>query len=108
MFRFRENQCQLLIVTDVAARGVDIPLLDIAINFHFPSKPKLFIHRVGKAFLKKKIKFFLGRVARAGKTGTSFSLIAPDELAYIADLFLYLGRPLLFADSNNKLNDNRK
>lgn len=48
--RFRMGECSLMIVTDVAARGVDIPLLDIAINFHFPPKPKLFVHRVGRLF----------------------------------------------------------
>ncbi|VDM46071.1 unnamed protein product [Toxocara canis] len=86
--RFRNKQCSLLIVTDVAARGVDIPLLDIAINFHFPSKAKLFVHRVG-------------RVARAGKKGRSYSLVSADELPYLADLFLFLGRPLNFAESHS-------
>uniref|UniRef100_A0A914YDF8 RNA helicase n=1 Tax=Panagrolaimus superbus TaxID=310955 RepID=A0A914YDF8_9BILA len=82
--RFRNKQCMLLVVTDVAARGVDIPLMDNAINVHFPAKSKLFIHRVG-------------RVARAGKFGTSYSLVSPDEMPYVLDLFLFLGRPLKLA-----------
>jgi len=46
--RFRNtSECSLLVVTDIAARGVDIPLLDYAVNWHFPSRPKLFVHRVG-------------------------------------------------------------
>uniref|UniRef100_A0A1I7Z8I9 ATP-dependent RNA helicase n=1 Tax=Steinernema glaseri TaxID=37863 RepID=A0A1I7Z8I9_9BILA len=44
---FRDKKVNLLVVTDVAARGVDIPLLDNAINYNFPPKAKLFVHRVG-------------------------------------------------------------
>jgi len=81
-----------LIVTDVAARGVDIPLLDNAINVHFPEKPKLFVHRVG-------------RVARAGKVGSAFCLVSYEELAYLIDLFLFLGRDLKFTTTEDEYPD---
>ncbi|VDO23616.1 unnamed protein product [Haemonchus placei] len=87
--RFTEKKSNILIVTDVAARGVDIPLLDTVINLHFPPKAKLFVHRVG-------------RVARAGRSGTAISLVAPDEMPYLADLFLFLGKPMRFARDDDK------
>ncbi|TKR63110.1 hypothetical protein L596_026985 [Steinernema carpocapsae] len=86
--RFRDKMCNLLVVTDVAARGVDIPLLDNAINYNFPPKSKLFVHRVG-------------RVARAGNVGRSYSLVSPDEMPYLVDLFLFFGRPLKFATGDS-------
>lgn len=46
--KFQNGSVKVLIVTDVAARGIDIPQLDYVINYNFPAKPKLFVHRVGK------------------------------------------------------------
>ena len=71
----------MLVTTDVAARGLDIPLLDNVINYDFPGKPKLFIHRAGRA-------------ARAGRKGSAYSLLIREELPYLLDLHLFLSRPL--------------
>ncbi|XP_043274262.1 ATP-dependent RNA helicase DDX54 [Venturia canescens] len=78
--KFQSGKAKVLIVTDVAARGIDIPHLDNVINFNFPAKSKLFVHRVG-------------RCARAGRTGTAYNIVAPDEYAYLLDLHLFLGLP---------------
>uniref|UniRef100_A0A3P8Y9Q4 ATP-dependent RNA helicase DDX54 n=1 Tax=Esox lucius TaxID=8010 RepID=A0A3P8Y9Q4_ESOLU len=82
--KFVHRKAMVLIVTDVAARGIDIPLLDNVINYNFPSKAKLFLHRVG-------------RVARAGRSGASYSLVCTDEIPFLYDLHLFLGRPLQLA-----------
>uniref|UniRef100_A0A671YGW7 RNA helicase n=1 Tax=Sparus aurata TaxID=8175 RepID=A0A671YGW7_SPAAU len=82
--KFVHRKAMVLIVTDVAARGIDIPLLDNVINYNFPSKPKLFLHRVG-------------RVGRAGRSGRAYSMICQDEMPLVYDLHLFLGRPVQFA-----------
>ncbi|CAB1429228.1 unnamed protein product [Pleuronectes platessa] len=82
--KFVHRKAMVLIVTDVAARGIDIPMLDNVINYNFPSKAKLFLHRVG-------------RVGRAGRSGRTYSLICPDEMPFVYDLHLFLGRPVVFA-----------
>lgn len=46
--KFQTGSVRTLIVTDIAARGIDIPQLDVVINYTFPAKSKLFVHRVGQ------------------------------------------------------------
>ena len=90
--KFFMKKVNVLLVTDVAARGMDVPLLDNVINFNFPPKPKLYVHRVG-------------RVARAGKTGTAYSLIGGDEIGFLFDLYLFLGKDLSIVTPTNPGSD---
>ena len=89
---FRNGKKPIMVVTDVAARGVDIPMCDHVIHYHFPPSPKLFVHRSG-------------RVARAGRIGFCFALVEPDELPYMVDLHLFLGRRLCTADGSSDTNN---
>ncbi|KAB2040485.1 hypothetical protein ES319_D02G086400v1 [Gossypium barbadense] len=88
--KFRSRKTMLLIVTDVAARGIDIPLLDNVINWDFPPKPKIFVHRVGRA-------------ARAGRTGTAFSFVTSEDMPYLLDLHLFLSRPIRAAPTEEEV-----
>jgi len=90
LLRFREGIVKLLIVTDVAARGIDIPLLDNVINYDFPPSSKTFVHRVG-------------RVARAGRRGRAWSMVTFDELPYLLDLQLFLGKKLVYGSQVSSL-----
>jgi ATP-dependent RNA helicase DeaD len=66
MKRFREGQAELLVATDVAARGLDIPDVTHVINYDVPGDPEGYIHRIG-------------RTGRAGRAGLAISLITPRE-----------------------------
>lgn len=79
---FRKGKSNILVVTDVAARGIDIPVLANVINYDFPPQPKVFVHRVG-------------RTARAGQRGWAYALVRESDLPYLLDLQLFLGRRLV-------------
>ncbi len=70
MRRFRTRQIQLLVATDVAARGIDVADLTHIIHYNLPDDPEVYIHRSG-------------RTGRAGKTGTSQVLVTPSEATKI-------------------------
>ena len=76
-------------MTDVAARGIDIPVLANVINYDFPSQPKIFVHRVG-------------RTARAGQRGWSYSLVRDTDAPYLLDLQLFLGRRLVLGQEGTE------
>ena len=76
---FRSGESSILVVTDVAARGIDIPILSNVINYDFPSEPKIFVHRVG-------------RTARAGQRGWAYSLVTVHDAPLFCELVAFLGR----------------
>jgi ATP-dependent RNA helicase DDX54/DBP10 len=82
MDQFRRGITSILVVTDVAARGIDIPVLENVVNYDFPQGARIFVHRVG-------------RTARAGRQGWAWSFITNAELPFLLDLQLFLGRPLI-------------
>lgn len=63
---FRSHQAAVLVATDVAARGLDIPLVEHVIHYDLPRSLEVFVHRAG-------------RTARANRNGLSFSLVAPRD-----------------------------
>ncbi|WP_338357363.1 DEAD/DEAH box helicase [Yeosuana marina] len=71
--QFKNNEVSILIATDVAARGIDINSLDAVINFDLPNVPETYVHRIG-------------RTARAGNTGTSYSFCSADEKTYVTSI----------------------
>ena len=85
---FRTGMTNILVVTDVAARGIDIPVLGNVINYDFPAQPKIFVHRVG-------------RTARAGQRGWSYSLVRESDAPYLLDMQLFLGKRLILGRANS-------
>ncbi|MBP5364730.1 MAG: DEAD/DEAH box helicase [Bacteroidales bacterium] len=73
MQRFRMKHLQLLVATDVAARGIDVTDLTHVINYNLPDDPEVYIHRSG-------------RTGRAGKKGVSISIIHSKEMGRIKQI----------------------
>lgn len=78
---FKAGRRSILVATDVAARGLDIPSVDIVINYDIPVDSKSYIHRVG-------------RTARAGRSGKSISLVSQYDLELILRIEEVLGKKL--------------
>ena len=71
--KFKNNEVNILIATDVASRGIDIEDLDVVINFDLPNISETYVHRIG-------------RTGRAGKKGTSYSFCSIDEKKYVVEI----------------------
>lgn len=67
---FKNNRLRVLVATDIAARGLDIPLLPYVINYELPNIPEDYVHRIG-------------RTGRAGAKGDAVSLVSAEEVQFV-------------------------
>lgn len=79
--KFKSDDIRLLVCSDVAARGLDIPAVSHVFNFDVPTHAEDYIHRIG-------------RTGRAGRKGHSFTLAAPEDGKYIAAIERLAGKPI--------------
>ena len=70
---FKKGSISVLVATDIAARGLDIPLLPHVVNFELPNISEDYVHRIG-------------RTGRAGASGEAISLVSADETTYLRDI----------------------
>ena len=73
MNQFRSGRLELLVATDVAARGIDVNDIEVVVNYDVPRDEEYYVHRIG-------------RTARAGKSGRAFSFVAAREMAKLAEI----------------------
>jgi ATP-dependent RNA helicase RhlE len=78
---FKSGEIRVLVATDIAARGLDIPLLPHVINFELPNVPEDYVHRIG-------------RTGRAGASGLALSFVSVDEQEYVRGIEKLLGLKL--------------
>ena len=80
---FRNGEMTILVASDVAARGLDIPDVSHIFNFDVPIHADDYIHRIG-------------RTGRAGRSGAAFTLVAPGDTKHIAAIEALTGVPIVF------------
>ena len=73
MNAFRKGKTNVMIATDVAARGIDVKDIDLVINYDIPDKMEYYLHRIG-------------RTGRAGHSGRACTLVSPQDSRRIADI----------------------
>jgi ATP-dependent RNA helicase RhlE len=77
--QFRSGAAEILVATDIAARGIDVDGIRMVVNYDVPTDPEVYVHRVG-------------RTARAGARGLALTLISPDEWLLMADVERLIGQ----------------
>ena len=79
--KFKSQQVRVLVATDVASRGLDVPTVDLVLNSELPRNPLSYVHRVG-------------RTARAGRRGRAISFVSESEIGLVHAAESLSGRPL--------------
>ncbi len=90
--QFRKGELPLLVASDVAARGLDIPEVSHVFNFDVPHHPDDYVHRIG-------------RTGRAGRSGTAISLVGPSDGKSILAIEKLIGQPIPRAESSYAVPD---
>ena len=83
--KFRRGKANILVATDVLARGIDVPSVDYVINLDLPDCPEDYVHRIG-------------RTGRAGETGYAISFVSPKQRRLLADIEKLIDREIPFMD----------
>ena len=86
---FKEGVFNLLIATDISARGIDIPGITLVINYDLPTDPEMYVHRVG-------------RTGRAKARGTAISFCSPTERSVQGEIETFLDQPIKVLDIHKK------
>jgi len=81
MYRFKRGSEDILVATDIAARGIDVPAVGHVINYDIPEDPLIYFHRIG-------------RTARAGGTGKAISLVSHDRIEDFARILKQTEQPI--------------
>jgi ATP-dependent RNA helicase DeaD len=76
MDRFKRNKSEILVATDVAARGIDVEDIEAVFNYDLPNDQQYYVHRIG-------------RTARAGKSGKAFSFVVGREIGKLREIEAY-------------------
>ncbi|VEU34227.1 unnamed protein product [Pseudo-nitzschia multistriata] len=79
--KFKSQQVRVLVATDIASRGLDVPSVDLVINSELPRNPTSYVHRIG-------------RTARAGRRGRAISLVSEQDVSLVHAAEEITGRPL--------------
>ena len=74
---FKEGKTRVLVATDIASRGIDVPDVDLVVNMELPVETESYVHRIG-------------RTARAGESGAAISFVAPEERGLLKAVERYI------------------